>query len=263
MASTRHIPLESQPNFRDLGGYATADGQRTRFGQLYRSGNLDRLTDADRATIRALGIRTVIDFRSVSEAQADADFWQAQGARYMHLPIDPGNLASLFWEAMRTGDSSKLPDDILAVNNELVIDEARDQYGELFNRLSDPSNLPLLFNCTHGKDRTGIAAVLTLLALGVASQDARADYLLSNVYREAENQAQLNALRESVKDKPEIDFSKLEAAFILQSHHYTVILETAIQRYGSLDNYYHEGLEVSPQQICAIREHLLCECTVC
>ena len=257
MAPTKHIPLESQPNFRDLGGYAAAGDKHTRFGQLYRSGNLDQLTDADRQAIRALEIRTVIDFRSVSEARADEVFWQEQGARYIHLPIDPGNLASLFWEAMRSGDSSKLPDDILAVNNQLVIDEARSQYGELFTCLSESSSLPLLFNCTHGKDRTGIAAVLILLALGVASEDARADYLLSNVYRQAENHAQLSALRESVQDKPEIDFSKLEAAFTLQSHHYDVILETAIQSYGSLENYFFEALGNTPQQLNAIRENLL------
>ena len=257
MTTPRHIPLESQPNFRDLGGYATADGKHTRFGQLYRSGNLDQLTEADRDAIRALGIRTVVDFRSVAEAQADEAFWQQQGARYIHLPIDPGNLATLFWEAMRTGDSSALPDDILAVNNRLVVDEARSQYAELFKLLSEPSNLPLLFNCTHGKDRTGVAAVLTLLAVGVASENARADYLLSNVYREAENNAQLGALRERVQDKPGIDFSKLEAAFTLQSHHYDVILESARKVSGSLHDYFRVGLGCSDPQRSAIRDNLL------
>ena len=257
MATPRHIPLESQPNFRDLGGYAAAEGKHTHFGQLYRSGNLDQLTDADRDTIRALGIRTVVDFRSVSEAQADEAFWQRQDARYIHLPIDPGNLATLFWEAMRTGDSAALPDDILAVNNQLIIDEARCQYAELFKLLSEASNLPLLFNCTHGKDRTGVAAVLILLAVGVASDDVRSDYLLSNVYREAENNAQLNALRDRVKDKPGMDFSKLEAAFTLQSHHYDVILESARRGYGSLEDYFRVGLGCRDQQLSAIRDNLL------
>lgn len=257
MATPRHIPLDSQSNFRDLGGYAAGDGKQTRFGLLYRAGNLDRLSGADRDTIRELGIRTVVDFRSVSEAQADEVYWQKQGARYIHLPIDPGNLVSLFWEAMRTGDSSALPDDVLAVNNQLVIDEARSQYGELFRLLSDASNLPLLFNCTHGKDRTGIAAVLTLLALGVSEDDARADYLLSNVYRKAENAAQLDALREAVKDKPDIDLSKLEAAFTLQSRHFDVILECACKSCGSIEDYFLSGLGSSAQQRSAIRENLL------
>jgi protein-tyrosine phosphatase len=257
MTTPRHIPLESQSNFRDLGGYAVAEDKLTRFGLLYRSGNLDDLTETDRDTIQALGIRTVVDFRSIAEAHADTTFWKEQGARYIHLPIDPGNLATLFWEAMRTGDSAALPDDILSVNNQLVIDEAQSQYAELFKLLSDADNLPLLFNCTHGKDRTGIAAVLILLAIGVSEDDARADYLLSNVYREAENNAQLHALREAVKDKPNIDIRKIEAAFTLQSHHFDVILETIRQRYGSLEDYLRVTLGISEQQLTTVRENLV------
>lgn len=257
MHRARCIPLDSQPNFRDLGGYTGLNNQSVRTGLLYRSGNLDELTDADRATIRELGIRTVIDFRSVSEAQADETFWNDQGAQYIHLPIDPGNLATLFWEAMRTGDSSNLPDDILSVNNQLVIQEARSEYGKLFKQLSAPENLPLLFNCTHGKDRTGIAAVLVLLALGVSKDESRSNYLLSNTFREAENQAQLNALREAVKDQPGIDIKKLEAAFTLQPHHFDVILDTIQELHGNLENYFREGLELSEQEINALRSNLL------
>jgi protein-tyrosine phosphatase len=43
----RHIPLERQPNFRDLGGYETADGRTVKWGQVYRSGQMPDLTDAD------------------------------------------------------------------------------------------------------------------------------------------------------------------------------------------------------------------------
>lgn len=257
MSTPRQIPLDSQPNFRDLGGYATADGRQTRYRVLYRSGNLDNLTDLDRNTIRGLKIRTVVDFRSVSEAQADHSFWAEQGTRYIHLPIDPGNLASLFWEAMRTGDSSALPDDILDVNNRLVIDEAISQYGELFKLLSNSENLPLLFNCTHGKDRTGIASVLTLLALGASPTDAKADYLLSNLYRKQENQEQLHTLRESVKDKPNIDLNKLEAAFTLLPHHFDTILEAVNQRSGSLNDYFKQDLQTDEAQIVAMRNNLL------
>ena len=57
-------------------------------------------------------------------------------------------------------------------------------YHELF-RLLEEHRVPLLFHCTCGKDRTGIAAMLVLLALGVSREDAIADYMLTNVYRKA------------------------------------------------------------------------------
>ena len=40
----------------------------------------------------------------------------------------------------------------------------------------------ILFHCTSGKDRTGIATVLILTALGVSKQTIYQDYLLSNYY---------------------------------------------------------------------------------
>ena len=55
----RHLALEGAPNFRDLGGYATSDGQHLKWGQLYRSDNLAHLTDADLAKVSGLGIQLV------------------------------------------------------------------------------------------------------------------------------------------------------------------------------------------------------------
>ena len=58
----RHVPLEGQSNFRDLGGYSTMDGRRVKWGQVYRSGELGQLTDGDVAALEALELRTVVNF---------------------------------------------------------------------------------------------------------------------------------------------------------------------------------------------------------
>lgn len=158
---------------------------------------------------------------------------------------------------MRTGDSSELPDDILSVNNQLVVDEARSAYGQLFKRLANPQNLPLLFNCTHGKDRTGIAAVLCLLALNVPADKAKADYLASNHYRKEENEEQLNALRTYVQNKPGIDIGKLEAAFTILPRHFEVILESIESLHGDLESYFREGLGIEQEELEAMRQNLL------
>ena len=42
---------------------------------------------------------------------------------------------------------------------------------------------PILFHCTAGKDRTGVAAALILKALGVSREDIVEDYLLTNACR--------------------------------------------------------------------------------
>ena len=53
------------------------------------------------------------------------------------------------------------------------------RFAELFEHLLS-ADLPLVFHCTAGKDRTGFAAALVLLALRVPREQVMADYLLSN-----------------------------------------------------------------------------------
>ena len=54
----RLLPLEQGSNFRDIGGYAGADGKHVRWGQIYRSGATPLLTDADQSRIAGLGSST-------------------------------------------------------------------------------------------------------------------------------------------------------------------------------------------------------------
>ena len=59
---TRHIALQGQSNFRDIGGYKTIDGHTVKWGQVYRSGELPRLTDEDVASLQKLDLRMVHNF---------------------------------------------------------------------------------------------------------------------------------------------------------------------------------------------------------
>ena len=40
MCAERWLALEGSRNFRDLGGYETADGRAVRWGRMFRSGSL-------------------------------------------------------------------------------------------------------------------------------------------------------------------------------------------------------------------------------
>ena len=43
------------------------------------------------------------------------------------------------------------------------------------------------FHCTAGKDRTGVAGFLIMIALGMSEEDAIQEYLLSNIYLKESN----------------------------------------------------------------------------
>src|SRR5688500_754674 len=87
-STRRHVVLQAVHNFRDLGGYTTDGGHRTRWGVLYRADGLGRLSTSDFDTIRRLGLRTVIDLRSADEVRERGRFPHHElDVDYAHHPI--------------------------------------------------------------------------------------------------------------------------------------------------------------------------------
>ncbi len=171
----RKIPLEAVHNFRDLGGYRTADGRTTRWRTLYRADGLYRLTPADVETVRALGLLTVIDLRTPDELTERGRFpVEDHPVAFHHLPI-----IDVVWNAAEldtfTGDAS-------AIMLHLYLDMFRrgeQELVRLLQILARPDVLPAVFHCAAGKDRTGIATAVILGVLGVPADVIVADYALS------------------------------------------------------------------------------------
>ena len=83
----RLIALEGAVNFRDLGGYATVDGRRTRWRVLFRADGLSELSQTDFSTMRDLGIRTVVDLRSGYEVEQSRFDVEAHPVDFHHFPF--------------------------------------------------------------------------------------------------------------------------------------------------------------------------------
>jgi protein-tyrosine phosphatase len=69
VVAERRLPFEGVTNFRDLGGYPTADGRRTRWGRVFRSDALHRLTPEDRRRYESLRLHAVFDLRGDLERE--------------------------------------------------------------------------------------------------------------------------------------------------------------------------------------------------
>ena len=175
----RILNLKGASNFRDLGGYATQHGRRVRWRRLFRSNHLGHLTADDIATLRALSLRKVIDFRSDVEIRHAAPC-RLQGPTIHMMPIDPAIRPRLD-ERLAAGETVTA-----ASAARIICDIYRGYvhgYASHFARLFDElleDGTPLVFHCSAGKDRTGIAAALILSALGVPREVALEDYLLTN-----------------------------------------------------------------------------------
>ncbi|MBK5096787.1 MAG: tyrosine-protein phosphatase [Gemmatimonadetes bacterium] len=264
-APERHVELEGQHNFRDVGGYEAADGRTVKWGQIYRSGQLPDLSDADVEQLDSLGIRTVITFLVPKEIENYGEDRVPESTRQVYLPIT-GELAEELslqaGMAIRTGDFSALPADLNPEVHRLLLEDAREEYAAVLRTAADPTNRPLVYHCSHGVHRTGTATAILLSALGVPWETVRQDYLLSNVYRADEVEAELARIRSKVASDrgispEEVDMTNVEAFYYLEGHYIDSTLEKAVEDYGSMEAYIRDGLGISDEEIEHLRAELL------
>lgn len=229
LAEDRTINLENAYNVRDLGGYAAGGGRKVRWHALYRSGDLHWLSDNDVETLRQRGIKTVVDFRTEREREREPHRLPETVEQVITLPINPGNIID--FENMTTDGAVEAMQTIYRY----VVNEAQPEYTVLFQILADPANAPLLFNCSAGKDRTGLAAALILSALGVDRETVFADYLLSEVHLKGKYQSQIDQDPES------------EPLYTVRREFLQAALDEIDTRYGGMESYLQKQLGVDTE----------------
>ena len=261
----RHVALDGQPNFRDLGGYETTDGRTVKWGQVYRSGELPRLSDADVAKLEELGIGTVVNFLLPEEIEMNGRDRLPERAQEVSQPIH-GDRAAELTMAVQTAIMAAKFDDIPPEMNpefhRLLLVEGKDQYAALLRQAADPADGPLVFHCSHGVHRTGTATAILLSALGVPWETIREDYLLTNEYRAEEVRAKLDKIRlggaKTLGVPPEeVDMTNVEAFYILEGSYIDGTLEQAVEDYGSMEAYVREGLGITDEEVEQLKSQLL------
>ena len=181
VGAERRVLLEGTVNFRDLGGYATTDGRRTRWGSVFRSDAFHALTDDDRRRFGELGVRVIYDLRSDRERISHPNVVPEDDTlRSVQLVLsagedEDGGLPPL--EQLLEGSGF-----LLGLYRGMVSNGAA-VFGALLSGLAEPGALPAVFHCLWGKDRTGVAAAILLSTLGVPQEDVVADYMLTEQFR--------------------------------------------------------------------------------
>ncbi len=256
------VRLEGQPNFRDVGGYATRDGKNVKRGLVFRSGELPRLTDEDVSKLSQIGVKTVVNFLTENESKTRGKDRLPSGAREIRLPIETeGGLAAAANEAIQTGDFSKLPPSLNPEIHRILVTDANAQYAALLKTISQ-TNAPLVFHCSHGVHRTGSAAAILLWGLGVPWETVRKDYLLSNEYRKDEIEQRLTQLRDLAalsRNIPvdQVDMTNVRAFYILKGENIDATRDEIVAKYGTIDGYLTDGLGLTSDEIRRLRNRLL------
>lgn len=254
IAISRRLEIEGSHNLRDLGGIESAGGRRIRSGLIFRSGSLERLTPAGVTDLLALGIGMIFDLRSAPErnhspthwlANHDVGRWQLDGNDTLGDPKPL--LAQSLISAEKTRSMMRNVYQTLPAHH-------RESYAALFRALAR-SEHPILFHCSAGKDRTGVAAALLLALLGVGRAEIDADYLETNAAVDATTQMFLSDPRNAAAlDAPAHAWKPM---MIADTSYLDVMFEAIHAAHGSVESYVQTQLDVSMTEIRRLREKLL------
>lgn len=243
------IEFESIFNARDLGGLPTKDGRHVKCGRLLRTAKLNSLTDADALRLeQEFHLRHIVDFRDDSEAHAKPDR-VIPGADFHALPVLPelpGN---------NNGDYLRLsPERVLELMRGIYRTMAHHEkstraYRAFFDTLLSHPGETVLWHCTQGKDRTGIAAILLLTALGVDETLAVEEYFLTN----GPMGRQMERLRSLDKDEHEL--AVMEKLLLVYPECLNEYLEGIKALDGSLMGYLQGRLGLTEANIATLRDY--------
>jgi protein tyrosine/serine phosphatase len=227
----RHLPFDVVFNFRDLGGYVTADGATVKWRTLFRADGVHRLSADDLAP---LAVRTVLDLRTPHELERGRFTHDSIG--YHHLPM-----LDETWSREAFGDDTDAVS-FLADRYVEMLATGRDAIARALRILATEECLPLVFHCAAGKDRTGVVAAIVLSVLGVSDDDIADDYSLSRLgmprfkewivanYPEAADamSAQPSAFLDAPADAMHLFLERVRAEFG-SMHDYVAQLEVTVE----------------------------------
>lgn len=237
----RSLKLSGASNFRDLGGYTGAGGQAVRWRRIFRSDHLAALTPEDLQALQSMGLARVFDFRGVTERAAVP--YDLKGMAQHSLPIEP-TVVQRMKDLAETGHKITPAEtvELMQQTYRAFVHDNAARFGELFKHLLE-NDQPMVFHCTAGKDRTGFAAALILLALDVPREVVMEDYLLTNeLYRMPEL---------SVHRAPQ---EVLNVLWRVQEAFMDAAMQAVDADYGGVQAYLADELEVGERERARLKE---------
>lgn len=261
----RVLPLQGGFNFRDLGGYPTQDGRQVQWGKLYRSGTMIDLTEQDYAYLGKLNLGVMCDFRSREELQQEPTAWKAFAPQaeikvrdYPMREIMSSDGALRFDQVKTTEQAQEMFKSFYRTGPYRF----KDSLSEMFTALAD-NKAPLAFNCSAGKDRTGMAAALLLSALNVPRATIVEDYALTEKVANFGLRDMQRRMRDEAAGKSAAaPHSGLEAmpraarnVFMGSDPMFINAMFTALEKnHGSVHNFIRDELKISDAQIAQLQQ---------
>ena len=247
----QEIGFEKILNARDLGGYSTVDGKTVKRNILIRSGELAYASDMDLIRLQTeYKLGKVIDFRYSTDFVYCPDK-RIEGVEYLNIPAKYNRSPSKSapkkrYKKLKKKSIKKLRKAAVphfsrvkrSYTYSLVNSSySKSMYKKYFDvLLANESGKGILMHCTYGKDRTGVASFMTLVALGVDEETAYQDYSMTNSFLKKYGKKYYKKGRRAVREK---------------DLRYAV--NAAKEKYGSLDNFLKEAYGLDAEKLAKLR----------
>ena len=256
LAAERKLGMQGTPNFRDFGGYPTAEGRQVKWGFLFRSGQLSSLSPQDIDLLDSLELDLVCDFRRLEEQENEPSrLPRRESLRIASLPIIPGSNSRFFEEAeTRQMVGRQAMFDFMVEINRDFAEAQSETYAQMFSEILNIEDARFLVHCAAGKDRTGFAAAIILLALGVPREIVLRDYMLTSQF--------FHPQREIDRLKRKYQMEDMETAAVLpmlevHEDYLTRALQAIEESFPSFEVYLEEALGVGPAELAHLRARYL------
>ena len=257
------IPVKSIVNARDLGGYTVMDGRTVRDSLLIRAAHLAEASETDLAYLAGLPVAKIVDFRKIEEKRGKEDL-MVSGAEYIVLPIDASGNASAQasseeMKKIKKGKKFDLKKIIvyMAFNDKAKTvaremyptlffnPDCQKQFAKFFRHVITTENGAVLYHCTQGKDRTGVASALMLAALGADRETIVADFDATNRVYEAD--VRKYSRRVKFWGGKEEEIAVVKAFLGCNTDNFVKALDRIDSEYGSMDAYIEKVLGVTAE----------------
>lgn len=221
--------LNTTQNTRDLGGYISRDGEQTKYESILRSDVQNYPSEEDYEYLKAKNITTIIDMRGQKDVdRKPSGFVGRNDFEYYNFQINEG---------------SGVPESVEAVPiNYMNIAKAK-AMPDVFKCIAN-AKTGVMFNCTAGKDRTGVVAAILLLHAGVSDKDIIDNYVLTKEY----GKERMELVH---KNFPDLDMNIVTPCKMFMEE----FLKLFREEYGDSDTYFR-SIGLSDNEINALREKL-------
>lgn len=247
-------------NLRELGGYQTQNESVIKPHMIYRGPALSDLSPEEQAVIEDLSFNYILDLRSQQEAdKAPDDIPKDVVYIRQCASVFNGEEIDLSPQAFKANTKQSLAAFSHLIKNTLHQTSynqmvfSNPALKELFSLLEEYKT-PLYIHCSAGKDRTGLAALLILIALGVDKEIALDDFELTNRYyaekieKALKKHVFLSKVSKSIRQL-------IQASEGVSRQSAKNALDAILKRYGTFENYFLQEFDLSSQKLEELRSY--------